>query len=229
MEPTQTTRHVDTVMRERRSVRAFLPDAVPRPVIDAILETAAWAPSGNNIQPWRVHLLTGATLQQLVSRVCAAFDRQDGTQQREYDYYPAEFFEPYRARRRKLGWDLYGLLGIAKGDTRRMQEQVRRNFEFFGAPVGLIFTVDRRLGRGSWIDYGMFLQNLMLAAQARGLGSCAQAAWIDYHRIITDVLSLPVHEQVVCGMALGYPDPAAVVNRLQPERCALDEFVTRYE
>ncbi|MFU2487722.1 nitroreductase [Thauera sp. WH-1] len=222
------TEAVDHVMSKRRSVRAFLPERVADGTIDAILRVAARAPSGTNTQPWRVHVLTGATLGRLVDAVCAAFDAADGSHKPEYDYYPPEFFEPYLGRRRKVGWDLYSRLGIAKGDGARMKAQHRRNFEFFGAPVGLIFTIDRRLGKGSWLDYGMFLQNVMLAAEARGLATCPQAAWIDYHRIIGEQLQLPPNEQVVCGIALGYADPDAPENALVSERAELAEFVVRH-
>lgn len=220
---------VDRVMGARRSVRAFLPDPVSDELIDGLIQVASRAPSGTNLQPWHVHVLRGKTLAQLCQRVCAAFDAADGSHQPEYNYYPPEFFDPYLARRRKVGWDLYGLLGIAKGDGPRMKAQHRKNFEFFGAPVGLIFTIDRRLGQGSWLDYGMFLQNLMLAAQARGLATCPQAAWIDYHRIIAEVLQLAPREQVVCGIALGYADPSAPENTLVTERAALPEFVVRHD
>lgn len=219
---------VDRVMAGRRSVRAFLPEAVAAATVDEILRVAARAPSGTNTQPWRVHVLEGAARGRLVDAVCVAFDAADGSHRPEYDYYPPEFFEPYLGRRRKVGWALYGLLGIAKGDGPRMKAQHRKNFEFFGAPVGLIFTIDRRLGQGSWLDHGMFLQNLMLAAAARGLATCPQAAWIDYHRIIGAELRLPPHEQVVCGMALGYADPAAAENTLVSERAELAEFVVRH-
>ncbi|THF59266.1 nitroreductase [Pseudothauera rhizosphaerae] len=223
----------DRIAAGRRSIRAFLPREVDERVLDDILRVAARAPSGNDIQPWRVHVLRGDTLRRLVEAVCAAFDGADGngadgSHRPEYAYYPAEFFEPYLGRRRKLGWELYRLLGIARGDTERMRAQVRRNFDFFGAPVGLMFTIDRRLAQGSWLDYGMFLQTLMLAAEARGLATCAQAAWIDYHRIIEETLALPAHEQVVCGIALGHADPDAAENGLVSERAALDEFVVKH-
>lgn len=219
---------VDNAIGGRHSARAFLPEAVPSATLDAILRIAARAPSGTNLQPWRVHVLIGATRQAVVERVCAAYDAFDPTQKPEYDYYPREFFDPYLARRRKVGWDLYSLLGIAKGDAARMRAQHRRNFEFFDAPVGLMFSIDRRMGQGSWLDYGMFLQNIMVAARVRGLDTCPQAAWIDYHAIIGELLGFHEHEQLVCGMALGYADPAAPANRLVTERAALDEFVVRH-
>lgn len=220
---------VDLLIWARQSVRAFLPDPVEPVLINEILDLAARAPSGSNIQPWRVHVLTGKTLTRLTDAACDAFDANDGTHQAEYDYYPPEFFEPYKSRRRKLGWDLYGLLGIGKRDSERMASQLRRNFSFFDAPVGLIFTIDRRMSQGCLLDYGMFLQTLMLAAQVRGLSTCAQGAWIDYHRIVSDQLELPYEEQLVCGMALGYADYQAPENRLQTQRAVLNEFVVRHD
>ena len=220
---------VDAAMAGRHCVRAFLPTAVPRPLIDEILAIARRAPSGTNLQPWRVHVLTGATRQRLVDAVCAAWDTDAPGHKAEYNYYPAEFFEPYLARRRKIGWDLYGLLGIRKGDAVRMKAQMRRNFEFFGAPIGLIFSIDRRMGQGSWLDYGMFLQNVMLAARARGLDTCPQVSWLDYHRIIGEVLGFGPREQLVCGMSLGYADTSEVVNTFHTPRVPVAEFTTWLE
>jgi len=220
---------VDAVMAGRHAVRAFLPTPVARTTIEDILAVARRAPSGTNLQPWRVHVLTGTARQRLVDAVCAAYDSEEPGHQAEYNYYPAEFFEPYLARRRKIGWGLYGLLGIEKGDAARMRAQMRRNFEFFGAPVGLIFSIDRRMGQGGWLDYGMFLQNVMLAARARDLDTCPQVAWLDYHRIISDVIGFGDQEMLVCGMCLGQADPDAVENTLATERAALEEFVVFHE
>ena len=225
---TTTLSPIDEILHARRSIRAFLPTPVEDDTVDAILAAAARAPSGTNMQPWRVHVLRGQTLERLKSAVCAAFDANDGSHRAEYDYYPPKFFEPYLSRRRAVGWQLYGRLGIEKGDTARMRAQHRKNFQFFGAPTGLMFTIDRGLSQGSWLDYGMFLQSVMLAAQARGLATCPQAAWVDYHRIITEVLQLPPDEQVVCGMALGHADPDAVENTLVSERAPLEDFVVRH-
>jgi len=220
---------VDAVMAGRHAVRAFLPREVPRQWVTGILASASRAPSGTNLQPWRVHVLRGAARQRLVDAVCAAYDSEEAGHRAEYDYYPAEFFEPYLTRRRQIGWGLYGLLGIGKGDQAKMRAQMRRNYEFFGAPVGLIFTIDRRMGQGSWLDYGMFLQNVMLAARARGLDTCPQVAWLDYHRIIAGVLGFGAQEQLVCGMSLGFADPAAIENTLATERAALEEFVVFHD
>lgn len=219
---------LDDVILGRRAVRAFLPKPVPREAIDQILELAARAPSGSNIQPWRVHVLTGEVRQALCDVVFAAYGRGDVDQRAEYDYYPREFFEPYLGRRRQNGWSLYGLLGIARKDKARMKAQLGKNFQFFGAPVGLIFTIDRRLSQGSWIDYGMFLQNLMLVATSRGLATCPQAAWIDYHEIIGRQLGFKADEQLVCGMAMGYEDQEAIESRFRTERVPLSDFVVHH-
>lgn len=212
-------------IESRRSIRAFLPEPVPRKTIERIIATASRAPSGTNTQPWHVHVLTGASRDRMVDRVCHAFDTEAQAHQYEYDYYPAEFVEPYLSRRRRVGFALYGLLGIAKGDRAAMQAQHRRNYTFFDAPVGLMFSIDRRMGRGSWMDYGGFMQNVMLAARAFGYDTCPQAAWIQFHKIVSAELQLPDNEQLVCGMALGRADPAAPENALVSERAALDEYV----
>jgi nitroreductase len=229
LHPAETTESFLGLIESRHSIRAFLPEAVPRQTIERILATAARAPSGTNTQPWHVHVLTGAARDRLVAAVCAAFDHAADEHRYEYAYYPAEFFEPYLSRRRAVGYALYSLLGIAKGDRAAMQAQHRRNFEFFDAPVGLMFTIDRRMGQGSWLDYGGFMQNVMLAARACGYDTCPQAAWIQFHRIVSAELALPEHQQLVCGMALGRADPDAPANRLVSARAPLSEFVAFHE
>ncbi|HET9823668.1 MAG TPA: nitroreductase [Burkholderiaceae bacterium] len=219
----QTTAAVDAAITSRRAVRAFLPTPVPRRTIEDILAVAARAPSGANTQPWKVTVLTGAAKERLSRRMLAAHDANaaagsTGADAGEYDYYPTEWVPPYVDRRRKVGWDLYGLLGIAKGDKARTHAQHGRNYTFFDAPVGLIFTIDRILCQGSWLDYGTFLGNVMVAARARGLDTCPLAAVIGHYRIIADELQLPAGEMVVCGMALGHADPQAPENRLVTER-----------
>src|SRR3984885_3273591 len=207
-----TASETDHAITSRRSVRAFLPTPVPRAVVEAILDVAARAPSGTNMQPWRGYVLAGSAKQALCDAVQSAFDRQEPGHTQEVQYYPDSFFEPYLSRRRAVGWDLYGLLGIARGEAAKMKAQHRRNFQFFDAPVGLVFTIDRRLATGSWLDYGMFIQNVMTAARARGLDPCARAAWTRYHCAIRPVLGLAPEEVVVCGMALGHADPHAPEN-----------------
>jgi nitroreductase len=213
------------LIESRRSLRAFLPEPVPRTTIERIIAAAARAPSGTNTQPWHVHVLTGAARDRLVKKVCHAFDTEATAHHYEYDYYPQAFVEPYLSRRRKVGFDLYGLLGIAKGDKVAMQAQHRRNYTFFDAPVGLMFTIDRRMGRGSWMDYGGFMQNVMLAARACGYDTCPQAAWIQFYKVVSAELDLKENEQLVCGMALGRADPAAPENQLVSERAPLAEYV----
>jgi nitroreductase len=217
--PEQTTA-VDDAITSRRSIRAYLPTPVPRETIEQILQVAARAPSGTNTQPWQVHVLTGAALQRLSGRVLAAFDdpEERARHAEDYAYYPTEWISPYIDRRRKVGWDLYSLLGIGKTDKDRMHAQHARNYRFFDAPVGLIFSIDRVMQQGSWLDYGMFLQSVMVAARGRGLDTCAQAAFTQFHRLIAEELALPASQAVVCGMALGWADPAAIENTLVTER-----------
>ncbi|WP_395401746.1 nitroreductase [Pseudoduganella sp. UC29_106] len=218
---------VDTAITSRRSIRAFLPQEVAREDIEAILQVAARAPSGTNTQPWKVYVLTGERREHLSSRILAAYADPDQNKQHteEYAYYPREWKSPYIDRRRKVGWDLYSLLGLTRENKVGMAAQHGRNYTFFGAPVGLIFTIDRIMEQGSWLDYGMFLQNIMVAARGRGLDTCPQAAFTQFHRIIADELELPESETVVCGMSLGYADRGKVENSLVTEREPVSNFV----
>ena len=225
----ETAAAVDAALTSRRSVRAFLPTPVPRDTVEHLLTVSARSASGTNIQPWQAHVLTGAAKARLSEKIIAAFDDPTvaATHQSEFPIYPSEWVSPYIDRRRKVGWDLYGLLGIGKGDAERMRAQHGRNLIFFDAPVGLIFTIHRDLEQGSWLDYGMFLQNVMVAARGMGLDTCPQAAFMPYHRTIQTMLEIPPEEMLVCGMALGYADPAAVENSLETERAPAQEF-TRF-
>jgi nitroreductase len=211
---------VDAAITSRRSVRAFLPTPVPQQTIVEILDVAARAPSGTNTQPWKVHVLTGAAKERLTHDILAAYDDpvERAKHTEEYAYYPTDWVSPYIDRRRKVGWDLYGLLGIGKTDKAGMHAQHGRNYRFFDAPVGLIFVIDRIMRQGSWLDYGMFLQNVMVAARARGLDTCPQAAFTQFHRIIEAQLGLAESEMVVCGMSLGWADHSAVVDTLVTQR-----------
>jgi nitroreductase len=219
-------RAVDAAITSRRSIRAYLPTPVAREDLEAILEVAARAPSGTNTQPWKVHVLTGAAKERLSDRILAAY--ADPAQSREhveeYAYYPREWVSPFIDRRRKVGWDLYALLGLTRDNKAGMAAQHGRNYRFFDAPVGMIFTIDRVMEQGSWLDYGMFLQNIMVAARGRGLDTCPQAAFTQFHRIISDELGLSENEMVVCGMALGVADPDKVENTLVTEREPLSSF-----
>ena len=225
---------VDNAITSRRSVRGFLPTPIPQAVIETILNVAARAPSGTNIQPWRVYVLTGSAKDSLSAKTLAAYDAERERQKRgepplhtgSYSIYPLEWFEPYLGRRRKVGWDMYGLLGIGKQDHERMHQQHGQNFRFFGAPIGMFFTIDRRLEKGSWMDYGMFIQNIMVSAAARGLSTCSQQAWVGFHQIVLEHLKCSPNETLVCGMSIGYEDTHTPINQLRTERAPAKEFTT---
>ena len=219
------TATIDEAITSRRSVRAFLPDPVDESAIREILDVASWAPSGTNMQPWRVYVTSGETKER-VSRAILDSGLRAEKARGEYKYYPDKFFEPYYARRRAVGYALYGHLGIGKRDVDQMRTQHDRNFVFFDAPVGMIFTIDRRLNHGSWIDHGMFIQSLMVAARGRGLHTCPQAAFAPYHNQIRPILGIPPEEILTCGMALGYEDTTKPENHWRTEREPLEEFVT---
>ena len=221
---------VDTAIETRFSARAFLPKPVPRQTIEHILSVARRAPSGTNTQPWKVYVLTGASRGGLVDKVCAAHDAIYANPAlaveyaEEYDYYPQKWVSPYIDRRRENGWGLYGLLGIAKGEKDKMHAQHHRNFKFFDAPVGLMFTLDRVLGRGSLVDCGMYLQNVMVGARAHGLHTCPQAAWNPFAKIILPHIGAGPEEMLLCGMSMGYADVADKVNTFHTPREPVESF-----
>lgn len=221
---------VDHAIESRQSMREFLPAPVPRALILHLLELASRAPSGTNTQPWKAYVLQGASKDSLADKVCRAHDAlRDNPAlaaeyQEEYDYYPEKWVSPYIDRRRENGWGLYGLLGITKGDKDKMHAQHQRNYRFFDAPVGLMFTLDRVMGRGSLLDYGMFMQNFMVAARGHGLHTCPQAAWNGFAKIILPHIGAGNAEMLVCGMALGYADESALVNTFRTPRVSAAEF-----
>lgn len=214
--------------RTRRSIRAYKPDPVPREIVREIVELGRWAPSGSNIQPWRVHVLTGVTLKRVSEALMREF-LSDEPERRDYQYYTDPIEEPYLARRRQCGWGLYGLLGIGRGDREKSKAYRARNYEFFGAPVGLVFTIERILEKGSWLDYGMFLQTIMLAARAKGLHTCSEASIANYPDVVRRELGISEEWIVVCGMALGYGDPKSEINTFQPPRIGVDEYAVFLE
>lgn len=216
---------VEQAIASRRAVRAFLPDPVDPALVRRLLELAAQAPSGTNMQPWRLRVLGPRTRARLETALIAALD-DPSQREEEYRYYPVTFREPYLSRRRKVGWDLYGLLGVAKGDHAGMRRQTEANLRFFGAPVALMLTVDRDLEIGSWLDLGAFIQTLLIAAQGHGLDSCPQAIFARFHQVVRRELSIPQGEVVVCGIALGKADPEAPANRLVPEREPVEGFTS---
>ncbi len=222
----ESQRIVDQAITSRRSVRAFLPTAIAREDIEQILAVAARAPSGTNTQPWKTYVLTGKRLAVMSDEIVQAFLNPDESEQftEEYQYYPQQWHSPYIERRRKVGLDLYRLLGLKKDDHDGMQRQHARNFKFFDAPVGLVFSIDRTLGTGSWLDFGCFMQNIMVAARARDLDTCAQAAFNRYHRIIRKHTGMPEREILMCCMALGKADTSKIENTLITEREPVDRF-----
>lgn len=218
--------NIEEAIVGRQSIRAFLPDReVPRETIEKILQIAGRAPSGTNIQPWKVYVITGERKRAL-SKACLA--RHDAGEQgeREYNYYPVNWRSPYIDRRRECGWGLYSKLGIEKGDKTRMHHQHGRNFMFFDAPVGLFITLDRDLEMGSWLDIGMFAQSVMLAARQFGLETCVQAAFCNYFDTVMEHIGAPNEEMLLVGMSLGYPDPDAAVNTFRTTRVDVNTFTT---
>ncbi len=216
---------VDEAITSRRSVRAFLPDPVDEAMIRDILDVASRAPSGTNMQPWQVYVTSGEVKDRIADAVLNSGVRAEKAAWDEYKYYPDQFFEPYLTRRRTVGFGLYSSLGIGRREVDRMREQHDRNFVFFDAPVGMIFTIDRRLNQGSWIDLGMFLENIMIAARGRGLHTCPQAAFAPYHNQIRPVLGMAEEEILVCGMAIGYEDTSKPENNFRTERAPQEEWV----
>ncbi len=221
---------VDAAITSRMSVRAFTQAPVSRDTIEHLLQVASRAPSGTNTQPWKVYVLQGGSRDTLCDKVCAAHDAiranpELAAEYREaYDYYPEKWVSPYIDRRRENGWGLYGLLGIGKGDKDKMHTQHQRNYRFFDAPVGMMFTIDRVMGRGSLVDYGMFLQNIMVAARGHGLDTCPQAAWNGFAKIILPHIGAGADEMLVCGLALGYADATHVVNTFHTPRAGVQDF-----
>ena len=210
----------------RQSIRAFLPDhPVSDEQIESLLNVAGRAPSGSNIQPWQVYVVRGERKAR-ITEVCSNRFLSGDEGAYEYHYYPKNWREPYIGRRRQTGFGLYGLLGVDRKDTGSVQNYRVQNYQFFGAPVGLFFTIDRDMEQGSWLDYGMFLQSFMLAAREAGLESCAQAAFCPYHDSVMPILDAPEGQMLVCGMSLGYADPDALVNTYRTGRLEARDYMT---
>ncbi|MCA8057380.1 MULTISPECIES: nitroreductase [Burkholderia cepacia complex] len=208
----------------RCSIRRFMPNGVSDEVISEILSLSARAPSGTNSQPWLVHVVTGAAKERLSDRVREA--AKQGRITKEYDYAPNPWWEPYVSRRRKVGFDLYALYGIERHDMEGRAQAVLRNFEFFGAPVGLFFSIEKAMTYGSWLDMGMFMQNVMILARTFGLDTCPQQAWCEFGGLVRKELGIDDKYIVVSGMSLGVADPTAAENTLETERCSVKDFAT---
>jgi nitroreductase len=210
----------------RRSCRAFTARPVPIDTMRRILELAARAPSGGNLQPWHVHVLWGERMREfraLMARKAADNPTGEGS---EYPIYPPHLKEPYRSRRFKCGEDLYAAIGVARHDRPARLAQFAKNYDFFGAPMALFFSIDRVMGADQWADVGMFMQNIMLLIQEQGLQSCPQEAWAVWHKTVGEYLALPPELMLFCGLAVGYGDETAAINGWRTDRAALDEFVT---
>ncbi|WP_199899374.1 nitroreductase [Sneathiella glossodoripedis] len=218
--------NIEDAIKSRKSVRAFTDQPVDQETIHKILELAQRAPSGTNTQPWHTYVCTGEVKDAIVKDVCELFDQGKASRYEDFDYYPPVWEPVHRDRRRQLGWELYGLLGIEKGDRVRTAAQSKRNFKFFDAPVGLFFTTDAYLGRGSWFDAGLYMQTVMLAARAFGLHTCPQAAWISFQDPIYKHLNIPADQVLLSGMALGYEDTDAIENTLVSKREDIENVVT---
>lgn len=217
--------HIDDILETRKSIRAFRPDPVPLSLVQEILEVASRAPSGTNVQPWKVYVAAGEVRQRLEAEVLAHRETKPSDAAAEFPR-TSKRKEPYLSRMRKLGKDMYSLLGIPKGDEAANWRQWGRNYQFFDAPVGMIFTVDKDLDAMAFIDIGILLQTIMLVAKSRGLGTCAQGAWNNYWSVTRRVLGVPEDEYIVCGLSLGYADETAPVNTLVSEREPLASFAS---
>lgn len=218
---------VTTALARRSSTRAFLDKPVSDEQVRAILDAARWTPSGVNIQPWQVAVVRGKTKQKLADALIAA--RAAGPATPDYQYYPAQWFDPFKERRKQCGLALYQALEIRREDTDKQKTAWNNNYRFFGAPVGLLLFLDRRLGQGAWIDMGMFMQSIMLAAQAQGLATCPQASLGEYPDVVRGLLGIDDSLALLGGIALGYADPDAAVNRYRTERAPVDTFTRWYE
>ena len=208
----------------RKSIRAFRPDPVSRETVEEILVAAARAPSGGNLQPWKVHVLLGAAKDELVRRTKARMVENPRGGTPEYHIYPPKLTEPYAARRFAIGEQMYATMGIPRENKAARLAQFVRNWEFFGAPVGMIFSIDRQMQQGQWSDLGGFLQSIMLLAREYGLHTCSQEAWAPFHEVIRDYLKVPQEEIIFCGMALGYADESAPINTLVSERAPIADW-----
>jgi len=225
--PAHFAKDVDDAITSRQSVRRFTDEPVSREQVRHLLDVARFAPSGTNTQPWHVDVLVGASRDALCEEIMADYQANGERSNREYEYYPTQWFDPYLSRRRACGWGLYGSMGITREDKHLMHEQRGRNYVFFGAPLGMIFSIDRRLNVGSWMDMGMFLQNVMVAARAHGLHTCAQASFANYPEIVRRHCTIPDEHVVVCGMAVGYGVMDAPENVWRTEREPVEAF-TRF-
>jgi nitroreductase len=217
--------HVEDAILSRRSIRGFQNRPVPEALMRRILECARWAPSGSNIQPWKIHVLNGTARQRYTDAMLAA-ERNGEPSRMEYHYYAPEWREPFLSRRRACGYGLYGAMDIAREDRAGRHAAYLRNFEFFGAATGLLFWIPSDLEHGSWLDYGTFIQSISLAARGWGLSTIAQGALGEYPHVAHEMFDVGDDYTLIGGMSIGWADEAAPVNLFQPERLPVDDFTT---
>jgi nitroreductase len=216
--------NVSEAVGSRISVRAFLDKPVPEDVLRNVLELGARAPSGGNLQPWRLYVLSGAPLAELRALMRARLARDPAPDPPEYNIYPEDLWEPYRTQRFRVGEMMYALLGIPREEKAARLRRFAENYAFFGAPAGLFCLIDRKMGPPQWSDLGMYLQTVMLLLREHGLSSCPQESWSSYSRVVREFLAAPQELMLFCGMAIGYADDGAAVNRLVSERMPLEAF-----
>jgi nitroreductase len=227
--PAMTETSASALIRSRISTRAFLDKPVPDSEIRAILDIAKFAPSGGNLQPWKIHVVTGAARGRLIVAVKKSLAENPFANESDLKVYPENLWDPYRSRRFKVGEDMYALLGVPREDKMARIAHLQKNFEFFGAPAGLFFTLDRRFDKGQWAHLGMLMLAIALVAEERGFATCMQEAWTTRAKTVSDFLGVPDSEQLYCGMALGVPDKTAAVNQLRSDRAPLEEIVTFHD
>lgn len=216
--------NVETAVKQRKSVRAFRPDPVSLEEVRAVLEIARAAPSGGNLQPWRMIVITGEAREAVMALAQKTLNENPRGESDEFPIYPAEVKEPYRSRRYKVGEDMYQILGIPREDKLGRLGQMSRNYQFFGAPVAIFFVIDRSMGHGQWAHMGMLMQTICLVAEERGLATCMQEAWGMVRKSLGAHFGLGDHEVIYCGLALGYEDQEAPINQLRTDRAPLDEI-----
>ena len=217
--------HVEDAIISRRSIRVFKPDPVPEPQMRRILEAARWAPSGSNIQPWKVHVLNGETRQKYTDALTTA-EEQGESREMEYNYYAPKWEEPYLSRRRTCGFGLYNAMGVAREDQQGRRQAFINNYKFFGAGTGMLFWIRSSLEHGSWLDYGTFIQSISMAARGWGLSTIAQGALGEFPHVAHEMFSIGDDYTLIGGMSIGWPVEGAPTNLFQPDRLEVDEFTT---
>ncbi len=218
--------NVSEALYRRTSIRAFRPDPLPQQLVYDIVDAARWSPSGGNLQPWKVIAVAGDARQDVIDAVTKALAANPRGEEGDRPMYPANLWDPYRTRRYEVGERMYELLGIGRDDKAARFARLAQNMQFFGAPVGLFFVIDERMGYGQWAHLGMFMQSVALAAIERDVASCMQEYWALGRETLKGHFGLDEHEMVYCGMALGYADADAVVNQLRSERSLVEDFTT---